>query len=256
MNAPDALEWVARLAGLALAIDALELWVVRRRACAIWRDALVARDLAVWPAPIARAMMRLVGERAFAGVIATRGAAALALVALGPGPWAAVALATSVLVGVRWRGTYNGGSDQMMVVLLSALALASLDPARLGPVALAYVAAQVVLSYVIAGVVKVAEPAWRRGDALRRLVQLPRYAVPTGAARAVSHAARPLAWAAMALECLSPLALVDPRAAAALLVCLFGFHVANGWALGLNRFVLVWAAGYPAVVWASRIPHS
>jgi hypothetical protein len=249
----EALVWVARLVGLALCLDALELVALRRAgALAIWTDRLVARDLAVFPRPLARLAALTLSARGFVGVQLAHAAAAIALLALGPGPWAAPALGAHVLVCMRWRGTLNGGSDQLKVVVLTGLTIAALDPA-LAPVGLAYVAAQTILSYFVAGVVKVVEPTWRSGDALARLAALPRYAVPARVAEAMTRAARPLAWGVMALELASPLAFTGPRAAAVILSGAAIFHGVNAAALGLNRFLWAWVSAYPAVLWASAL---
>jgi hypothetical protein len=252
-STPEALEWVARLVGLSLVLDALELLALRRAgALAIWTDPLVARDLAVLPRPLVRLAARLLSARGFAAVQLAHAAAAVALLALGPGPWAAVALGAQVLVCMRWRGTLNGGSDQLKVVVLSGLTLAGLDRA-LVPVGLAYVAAQTILSYFVAGVVKIIEPTWRSGEAVGRLVALPRYGVPTRVAAVMTRAARPLAWGVMTFELLSPFALAGPRAATLILAAATVFHAVNAAALGLNRFFWAWISAYPAVLWACTL---
>jgi hypothetical protein len=252
-STPEALAWVARLAGLALGLDALELLALRRAgAFAIWTDPLVARDLTVLPRPLARLAALTLSARGFIGVQLAHAAAAGALLALGPGPWAALALGAHVLVCMRWRGTLNGGSDQLKVVVLSGLTIAALDPA-LATVGLAYVAAQTILSYFVAGVVKLIEPTWRSGEAIDRLTALPRYGVPTRVASAMTRVARPLAWGVMTFELLSPLAFSGPRAAAVILATAAGFHAVNAAALGLNRFFWAWVSAYPAVLWASAL---
>lgn len=252
-STPEALAWVARLVGLALGLDALELWALRRAgALRIWTDPLVARDLAVLPRPLERLAALTLSARGFAWIQLAHACAAGALIVLGPGPWAALALAAHVLVCMRWRGTLNGGSDQFKVVVLSGLTVAALDRA-LVPVGLAYVAAQTILSYFVAGVVKLVEPTWRSGEAIGRLAALPRYGVPPRVTAAMTRVARPLAWGVMTFELLSPLALVGPRAAVLILAAAAVFHAVNAAALGLNRFFWAWIAAYPAVLWACTL---
>lgn len=252
-SAGEALLWVARLVGFALVLDALELWALRRAGVlAIWTDGLVARDLAVLPRPLAAACSAALSARGFLAVQLVHTGAAGALLVAGPGPWAALALLGHVLVCMRWRGTFNGGSDQLKVVVLSGLTVAAVHPA-LVPLGLAYIAAQVVLSYFVAGVVKVVVPMWRSGDALHRLTVLPRYAVSPQAARWLVRGARPLAWGVMLLELLCPLVFVGPQAALVVLAGTALFHVVNAAALGLNRFLWAWIAAYPAVLWASTL---
>ena len=116
-------------------------------------------------------------------------------------------------------------------------------------------AAQLVLSYFIAGISKLRDPAWLRGTALPQLVQLPQYAVPAWAAALLSRPtlAALAAWAMLAFECASPAALVDPTVCAALLAFGATFHLVNAIVFGLNRFLWAWPAAYPALVyWAAH----
>jgi hypothetical protein len=251
MSVDQAIELVARLVGVAILVEVAELVAIRRSWAWIWRPAWVERELRVLARPLAVVLAPLLRDLRL--VLVVRGGAGLALVALGVGPWAWAALVTGILVSVRWRGTYNGGSDQMMVVLSSALALASIDPPRMGPFGLAYIAAQIVLSYFIAGVAKLIEPSWRSGDALYRLRALPRYQVPPGIGALMTRAPRPMAWAIIGVECLAPACFVGPQPALLVLGALALFHLGNAWALGLNRFLLVWLAGFPAVLWTSTL---
>lgn len=160
-------------------------------------------------------------------------------------------LATTLLTAIRYRGTYNGGSDSMLVIVALAVALARAAPgSALALGALAYAAAQVVLSYFIAGIAKLQDPAWRRGTALTQLVALPQYRVPPLAARLLGHPAiSQLAGHLMlAFELLSPLALLHPIACAVVLAIGAAFHLANALSFGLNRFLWAWLAAYPAVL--------
>src|SRR5581483_232816 len=89
---------------------------------------------------------------------------------------------------LRWRGTYNGGSDYMTLLILLTVSAASLsgDHPRVVSVALGYIAIQSALSYFIAGIAKIRHREWRTGEALSRLLNSPVYATPESA-RAISH---------------------------------------------------------------------
>jgi hypothetical protein len=109
---------------------------------------------------------------------------------------------------------------------------------------------QVTLSYVIAGLVKLRQPDWRSGHALRHFVLASPYGTP-GWLRALVQRpalAAGMAWAVIGFECLFPLAWVDPRLCLGLLACGALFHAANLWVFGLNRFFWAWLAGYPALL--------
>lgn len=260
MTAATAITWMARLAGIAAAISALELLVVRRALAddGVFRWATLRRDLARAPA-VMRAIADTLGS--YRGTLLVLGVQLVAAIALAlpglehPAP-AWLVFACALTISVRFRGSYNGGSDSMLLVVVLAVALARSAPGTgIELAALAYCAAQLVLSYFIAGISKLRDPAWLRGTALPQLVQLPQYAVPAWAAALLSRPtlAALAAWAMLAFECASPAALVAPTVCAALLAFGATFHLVNAIVFGLNRFLWAWPAAYPALVyWAAH----
>jgi hypothetical protein len=236
-----------RLAGLATAICALELIIVR--------EAFSERGVYAWSVlradygVLARPLGILFGARGTLALLVLQLAAAIALpVVAHPAP-AWIAFGASLAISIRWRGSYNGGSDAMLLVVLLVIAIGRTAPS-LANAALAYAAVQLVLSYFIAGVAKLGDPAWRAGRALPILVALPHYRVPPRAAAFLSrpHAARVLTYAMLAVECTFPLALLDHDVCVAYLVVGGCFHLVNALVFGLNRFLWVWIAAYPALL--------
>jgi hypothetical protein len=162
-------------------------------------------------------------------------------------------------VQLRWRGTFNGGSDFMTTIVLAALAVAGWGRAHpLWPSgALLYAAVQAATSYFLAGVAKLRRPAWRDGRALRFFAAHSVFAAPPwpgGLWRSLA-ATRALGWLTLAFECGFPLALLVPSLTLPWLALGLIFHAANAWLLGLNRFFFAWAATYPALWYASRLVH-
>ncbi len=244
-----ALGWTQRLVAISIALSAIELLVVR----AAWSDTGVFRwstlrqELA--PRWSRRVLDPVFGARGFTIVVAAQLALALAL------PWVAhpaaswLLLVTTLAIAFRFRGSYAGGSDAMTVVVLVGLAIAPWSP-RAG---LGYIAAQLVLSYVVAGVGKLADPAWRAGRALPALLALPQYAAPARVRRLIERPAiaRAASFAVLGFELGFPLALLGPVPAAIAIGLGLAFHVTNAVVLGLNRFVWAWLAAYPALIyWA------
>lgn len=165
-----------------------------------------------------------------------------------------VLLLTAMLLIARLRGPLCGGSDAMWFQVQLGLLLASLAGWHpvLVRVGLGWIAAQSVLSYFLAGVVKFRNPRWRRGEALQCLLASDGpYVIWVRVRRLAGSAAvcRALAWAAIGFELLFPLVLMVPVEwrgwwlAAGLM-----FHLGNAVVLGLNRFVWAWAATYPALL--------
>ncbi len=164
-------------------------------------------------------------------------------------------LVTSMWLVVRVRGPLCGGSDAMWFQVQLGLLLASLEflHPNLPKIGLGWIAAQSVLSYLLAGVAKLRNPRWRNGSALHSLLQSEGPYVLWEPMRALANhpsLCAVLAWGLMLFEVCFALVLVVPSNAAVALVGLgFAFHLANAAALGLNRFVWAWAATYPALLY-------
>lgn len=168
-------------------------------------------------------------------------------------PWVLIALTLHSLVVVRrFAGPYNGGSDRMGLLILYCLFLVHILPAGLGrEAAFGYLGVQVVLSYFISGQVKITNPDWRSGQALQDVFAFSAYPV-SEALRDVRHRPRLLwaaSWAVMVFEVLFPLSLLNSYTLLAALVVAAIFHLANACLFGLNRFVWVWIASYPSILW-------
>ena len=143
MNAPTvevALWWMERLAGLAALQGTLELLVWRRhlRDDGTWRWETLSREMR-WLAPLLR-------YRPFIGILSLRLACAALLLAGVRGATVPVLWLASLLVNIRFRGSTNGGSDMMGMVVLTGVGVAHVGASA--PVvvqgALVYVAAQAV----------------------------------------------------------------------------------------------------------------
>jgi hypothetical protein len=188
-------------------------------------------------------------RRAFAARIALG-----VLVALGiASPWPLVALAgLSLWILHRFQGPYNGGSDRMGLLALWCLMLSHLLPTpRLQELAFGYLGAQLMLSYVISGGVKIVNPDWRSGRALADVFQFSAYPVSQDLR---GWAQRPrimlaMSWAVMGFELVFPLTLLWAPALYAGLAVAATFHLANACLFGLNRFFWTWLATYPAILW-------
>jgi hypothetical protein len=171
-------------------------------------------------------------------------------------PIALVLVFTSLLVGWRFKGVFNGGSDYMTMVQLMGLVIATSqpnDPFRI-KVGLYYIAVQTTLSYFVAGVVKLRNKSWRNGLALEVFVSHSNYSVPINLQRMFRH---PLisalsAWGVILWECLFPLVWIHPALTGPLLLTGFFFHLMNFATFGLNRFVFTWLASYPSIIFCTQ----
>lgn len=218
--------WVGRLIALACILQTVELFWI-----APWDWKIVSEEWPKWVRPLLRFNKTWLVVRLLA--------ASLSL--FFPNPvFVGILLLTTWAIAVRWRGTFNGGSDAMTFLILAAW-WASLMFPSMQTVCVLYISIQLILSYLVAGIAKAASPQWRNGEALQYFLnQSGFYVSPVWALF--------LGWAVIVFECLSPLAFFAPSVFVAFAVA---FHLANVFLFGLNRFFFAWLAAYPALLMAA-----
>ncbi len=157
----------------------------------------------------------------------------------------------SVLL-LRHNGPYNGGSDRMSLLVLVCLCAVYLAPTSYWrEVALGYLAVQLILSYLLSGAVKIVNPDWRDGTALRDVFLFSAYPVSEAMSQ-WADAPRLLffmSWAVILFELVFPIAVLTETTLILGLSIAFAFHLANAYLFGLNRFVWAWLAAYPSILW-------
>ncbi len=166
-------------------------------------------------------------------------------------------LISTIFVSVRFRGTFNGGSDYMLIQVLIVLFLLSIfknDLTFYKIVILSYLAVQSVFSYFIAGYVKIKEKTWRSGEALRNFLNLPTYAIPNKIRELSKHSKLMFfaSWLMMCSELLFPVSFLNQKMAVYFLIMGVVFHFLNFIIFGLNRFFFSWIATYPAIYFISQ----
>lgn len=252
----DAVLWTARLLGFALLLQSIELLQLRRAFVdsAVFAWSILRQEQRAFPAPLRALFVLILPYGPFVGLLWLRVVLSL-LLTLGLLWTAPLLLVTQLLVCARFRGTFNGGSDYMSVVVLLGLSGATLFSASmaLAKASLAYVCVQLVFSYFIAGVVKCVRPEWRSGDALTTLLASKRYGVSWLATSLVEPAelTKLASLAVLSFECTFPVALLSPRLALIWLGAGALFHAANALIFGLNRFFFAWIAAYPSLIFFS-----
>jgi hypothetical protein len=262
ISAVTAFGWMEKLIAWAVALQTLELLQIRSSfgAEGIWSWQVVRREFSQMPRMMRASLDTLLGDRGFLILLGARLPCALAAV-LSPHPllWGFLLLST-ILISVRWRGTFNGGSDYMTLIVLMAVTVSHIwqDHPRVQMGCLWYVALQTCLSFFVAGTVKLKKREWRDGTALRGFLASSYYGAPgtLGTLTRRPGLMRLAAWAALTFECAFPLSLVDPRICAGMIALAALFQLANVYAFGLNRFFWAWAAAYPALYWCSQLSRS
>lgn len=159
-------------------------------------------------------------------------------------------LGTSLFLLHKYDGPYNGGSDRMGILILICLTISHFIP-QTREYVFGYLALQLILSYVIAGIVKLRNPEWRNGQALRDVFEFSSYPM-TEDLRILAQKPRLLfvaSWAVILFEIFFPLSLITQETLLIGLGLAAFFHLANAVLFGLNRFFWVWIAAYPTLIW-------
>ena len=167
--------------------------------------------------------------------------------------WVCIALfVLAVIMLQKFQGPYNGGSDRMGLLILTCLCAIHLLPApQWQELAFGYLAIQLILSYFIAGWVKVRNPEWRTGQALQDVFTFSAYPVSQSVRAWANHPRllRVMSWSVIMFELAFPLALLTQTTLIIGLSIATLFHLANAVLFGLNRFLWIWIAAYPSLWW-------
>lgn len=152
------------------------------------------------------------------------------------------------------------GSDQMNLVVLTAAAVAATVPngSLAWHAAVWFVAVQLALAYLIAGVAKLASPQSRRGEALVGVMSTSSYGNEflERILRRYTRVGRMLGWSVMALEVAFVLVFVLPPAPRLVVfTAMFSFHLACAVFMGLNNFCFAFVAACPMLWWCTEMSH-
>jgi hypothetical protein len=233
--AAEALRLTSVLTALALLIQNLEFWRLRKR--------LEPLELRFGPG-------------VFSGLLGLQLASLLGVIVApssSPLP-VSVLFVSTLLVSVHFRGRFSGGADSMGLVLLSGLSVAAWWPEHTST-ALIYVGVQSTLSYLIAGAAKLRRPRWRTGEALRSFFGTGSpYDVPESFQAFLKRGqlAQGASWIIILFELILGAALFDSRWLLIWISAAMLFHFLNFIAFGLNRFWWIWIATYPALIFLSQ----
>lgn len=237
-----------RLLGILAVIQSIELQCLRKYWSdhGIWRWVDLRDDLQGFGLVLAaNGFLVLNGLRFILGLV---------VIALPSAGLAVALLVLHVLTLMRWRGSFNGGSDYMNLMLLLGVSagLVFAHIPAVGWFCLWYMTLQLVLSYYRAGFVKVKNCQWRSGEALGAFLGSPRYQQGSLSLALLSHpkVLKLAAWMVMIFELSFPLSLLGPNWALTYMTAGFFFHLINSYWFGLNRFFFAWVAAYPALYFA------
>lgn len=253
--------WIKKLIAVAVIFQGLELLRIRSSYApnGIWVWATLRKEYEIYPKVFQRILavtldyphylILLLGQVGFAFIL---------LLTAQPSPVVVLCLLlSSMLTSLRWRGTFNGGADHMTILVLMILSIADLfrSNGNVGVGCLWYLSIQTMMSYFIAGSVKLKNADWRSGRALQMYLSRPPYDPPVFFAKVSKKPGLILlgSWGIMLFELSFPLAILKPGLCAAFLCMALVFHLLNHATFGLNRFLFAWSAAYPAIYYCSGL---
>lgn len=176
--------------------------------------------------------------------------------------WVLLLLLFATHLGIVYRQMAGlSGAFQMQLVLVPGLILAALFPdgSLVQTAAILFIAAQSVLSYLIAGASKLVSSDWQTGSAIAGV-----FSTEVWGDERIYHLLQRYpylnvvgAWLVIAFECLFPIVLfVDPQWTVVVFAAGILFHGFNAVFMGLNKFVIAFPATYPAVYYANQVVRS
>ena len=259
MELYTALRALECLLATSLLIQTLEFLRLQQASdvASVWSWEVQKQDVAHAPAWLRRGFDWLYQERVHRLHLLLRASAAASLY-VGISPFSSAFLFIStLLILIRWRGAFNGGSDFMTLVVLTGVLVSQLAQSFAGPVIAAkaglwYITIHAITSYFISGTIKLLQPEWRDGRILTHFLDGGLHGpLPPDSLFRQRGIAAAASWSFIVWECLFPLSLAGPPWAAVWCAVAAVFHLLVFRFFGLNRFVWAWAASFPAIVYCS-----
>ncbi len=259
MSIELAVRWFCALLGLSLLLQTWEFWKIASwpQARAVWLWSTQRRDVAhtwVW---LQRWLDWCYRPRVHQAHLLIRAVLAASLLLQPPWFGSTLLLVSTLVLLIRWRGAFNGGSDFMTLVALTGLLIGTVATPFVGAAlawkaGLWYVTLQAMTSYFVSGAVKLLSAQWRSGQALPYFLDGGLYGPLPAHSRLRNPAvARVCSWAFIVWEISFPLALIGPMWAASYCAMAAIFHLLVFRYFGLNRFVWAWVVSFPAIVYCS-----
>ena len=180
IDSQNTLLLIARLMGLAIMFQSLEFIKMKESISerGIWRWSELRSEYLFLPKKILKALDWIMTDKRFIEMMTIRFSAAI-LTIIYPHFLVIffVLFFSTFLITLRWRGSFNGGSDYLSLIILLCLSVGFLHP-LLAKAALWYITLQVISSYFLAGLYKIKAAKWRMGTAVYGFVSSPCYKTP------------------------------------------------------------------------------
>lgn len=255
MTELDTLLFIERLISIGIILQTIEFLCIRKTTEQIWNWNLVQKEFAFFPSIIKPFLNFHLKFPNFNILLIARLCLALLSLFYSQTIFLFLIIYSTVLILLRWRGTFNGGSDFMTLIILMSSILASTfkDSPTIVIGCLWYISIQTCTSYFISGTIKLKSKNWRTGKALVSFINSSIYSQDSISKLVTTHRWISFAssWIIILFECSFPIVLLNQSLCLIFILFAFLFHLANSYLFGLNRFLLAWTASYPALIYCS-----
>jgi hypothetical protein len=199
-----------------------------------------------------RCLYRRLGRRGFSAILVLDALVCAATLAMPASPWLIGAVAALQLALLKRLHLSVDGSDQMILLVLVAALIARVDGSAIAArAAVTFLAAEVCLAYLVAGLYKAVSTYWQSGAALVLITRTRVFGHGAFARTLDRHPtlAHLMTAGVFVWECCFSVVLVAPLPVAiAILAIGVAFHVGCAFVMGLNTFVWAFVASYPALL--------
>ncbi|HMO18318.1 MAG TPA: HTTM domain-containing protein [Oligoflexia bacterium] len=248
--------YTQKLIAIALILQSIELLLIRNTFSdeGIWRWQTLSREFDVFSKITRTFLYFFLPYKRFIFLLFSQIVLAIFVLLESTLPISPFLFTLAILISLRWRGSFNGGSDYVTLMVLLVLSVICIFPksesVKLGGIL--YIAIQITSSYFIAGLIKIRQGNWRNGNALGAFINSTIYNHDSFI-RSLSRSPAILtllSWVIIVFEISFITSLFDPDICRIYIIIAFGFHIANAYIFGLNRFIFAWAACYPALIYS------
>lgn len=241
-----------RLLTFSLFLQAIEVFILSRKADFqhIWSYANLAPDLErglPLPADLTR---KLFSTPALQKIAILQVLVSLITFFHAPPAFVLILFFTHLLICIRFRGSFNGGSDMMTFVVLTGALIAVSGYAKIG---LIYIAIHTLYSYFKAGLAKAWHREWWNGNAISVFLSrslfwdIKKHSNWFSTHRSLSAI---LGWSTIQFEFAALLLLLRPQWVYLYFGAAILFHLLIYFIFGLNRFFWIWLSAWPATIYA------
>lgn len=248
----------ARLLSVVMLIQSLEFALLLRKKSffKIWSFENIKHDLEGGLPFSSSIIQALFSEKAFRLTVAVQIFAASFANLFPSAILFSILFLTHLLICIRFRGSFNGGSDMMTFVVLTGVLIGLGGQSETWQMmGLLYIAIHGVYSYFKAGLAKIVQADWRRGRALPAFMNRSLYFDVQRMSQILKSKhtlSLLLCWSALIFELAAIGIPIVQGFAFIYLAAALIFHFIIFAGFGLNRFFWVWLSAWPAIIYVTQ----